>query len=92
MNNFNLYVPTRVLFGQGQIASLAKQVPAGARVLVTYGGGSVLANGVMAQVRAACWPCSSVMSSPKRPLMRPSGAALTWPEMNSSLPVITNGT
>jgi len=53
MNNFNLYVPTRVLFGQGQIASLAKQVPAGARVLVTYGGGSVLANGVMAQVRAA---------------------------------------
>ena len=53
MNNFNLYVPTRVLFGQGQIASLAKQVPAGARVMVTYGGGSVLANGVMDQVRAA---------------------------------------
>ena len=53
MNNFNLYVPTRVLFGQGQIASLAKQVPAGARVMVTYGGGSVLANGVMGQVRAA---------------------------------------
>ena len=53
MNNFNLYVPTRVLFGQGQIAGVAKQVPAGARVLVTYGGGSVLANGVMDQVRAA---------------------------------------
>ena len=32
MNNFNLYVPTRVLFGQGQIAGVAKQVPAGARV------------------------------------------------------------
>ncbi|MBA4218284.1 MAG: iron-containing alcohol dehydrogenase [Burkholderiales bacterium] len=53
MNNFNLYVPTRVLFGQGQIASLAKQVPAGSRVLVTYGGGSVLRNGVMEQVRQA---------------------------------------
>lgn len=53
MNNFNLYVPTRILFGQGQIAGIAKQVPAGARVLVTYGGGSVLANGVMAQVREA---------------------------------------
>ncbi|MBL8275317.1 MAG: iron-containing alcohol dehydrogenase [Pelomonas sp.] len=53
MNNFNLYVPTRVLFGQGQIASLTKQVPAGSRVMVTYGGGSVLANGVMAQVREA---------------------------------------
>ena len=53
MNNFNLYVPTRVLFGQGQIATLAKQVPAGSRVLVTYGGGSILGNGVMAQVRQA---------------------------------------
>ncbi len=53
MNNFNLYVPTRVLFGQGEIAGIARQVPAGARVLVTYGGGSVLANGVMAQVREA---------------------------------------
>ena len=53
MNNFNLYVPTRVLLGQGQIASLAKQVPAGSRVLVTYGGGSVLRNGVMEQVRQA---------------------------------------
>lgn len=53
MNNFNLYAPTRILFGQGQIAGIAEQVPAGARVLVTYGGGSVLANGVMAQVRAA---------------------------------------
>lgn len=53
MNNFNLYVPTRVLFGQGEIAGIARQVPAAARVLVTYGGGSVLANGVMAQVREA---------------------------------------
>jgi NADP-dependent alcohol dehydrogenase len=53
MKNFNLYVPTRVLFGQGQIAALAEQVPADSRVLVTYGGGSITRNGVLAQVRQA---------------------------------------
>ncbi|PZP30928.1 MAG: alcohol dehydrogenase [Roseateles depolymerans] len=53
MQNFNLYVPTRVLFGRGQIATLAQQVPAEARVLVTYGGGSIKRNGVLDQVRDA---------------------------------------
>ena len=41
MNNFNLHTPTRILFGKGAIAELREQIPAGARVLVTYGGGSV---------------------------------------------------
>lgn len=53
MFNFTLYAPTKVLFGQGQIAQLATQLPAGSRVLLTYGGGSVLRNGVLAQVRQA---------------------------------------
>lgn len=53
MKNFTLYAPTRILFGQGQIAALARQLPAGSRVMVTYGGGSILRNGVMDQVRQA---------------------------------------
>lgn len=50
MNNFVLHTPTRILFGQGQIAHLAAEIPAGSRVLITFGGGSVKNNGVMAQV------------------------------------------
>ena len=53
MLNFDLYNPTRILFGQGQIAALAKLVPAEARVLVLYGGGSIRQNGVFDQVMAA---------------------------------------
>ncbi len=41
MNNFNLHTPTRILFGKGAIADLRAQIPADARVLITYGGGSV---------------------------------------------------
>jgi alcohol dehydrogenase YqhD (iron-dependent ADH family) len=39
MNNFNLHTPTRILFGKGAIADLRAQIPADARVLITYGGG-----------------------------------------------------
>lgn len=53
MRNFNFYNPTRILFGAGQIASLAKQIPIGSRVLVTHGGGSILQNGVWQQVEQA---------------------------------------
>ena len=53
MLNFDYQNPTRILFGEGQIAMLAKAVPAGARVLVLYGGGSIKQNGVFDQVMAA---------------------------------------
>jgi NADP-dependent alcohol dehydrogenase len=51
--NFDFYNPTQVLFGKGQIASLSRLIPAGARVLVLYGGGSIKQNGVFDQVMAA---------------------------------------
>jgi NADP-dependent alcohol dehydrogenase len=51
--NFDFYNPTRILFGEGQIATLASLVPAGARVLVLYGGGSIRNNGVYDDVMAA---------------------------------------
>jgi NADP-dependent alcohol dehydrogenase len=53
MQNFTFYNPTKILFGQGRIADLAKEIPAGQRVLVTYGGGSVLQNGTLQEVRDA---------------------------------------
>lgn len=50
MNNFTFHNPTRILFGRGQIASLANELPTGARVLLLAGGGSIKQNGVHAQV------------------------------------------
>ena len=50
MNNFDLHTPTRILFGKGAIANLRDQIPADARILVTYGGGSVKKTGVLDQV------------------------------------------
>lgn len=53
MNNFDYHNPTRILFGAGQIAAIAKHIPPAARVLVLYGGGSIKANGTYDEVRAA---------------------------------------
>lgn len=53
MQNFEFHNPTRVIFGKGQIAALAKHIPATARVLMLYGGGSIKANGTYEEVRAA---------------------------------------
>ncbi len=53
MLNFDFYNPTRVLFGQGRIADLGKHVPADARVLILYGGGSVKKNGTLDEVLLA---------------------------------------
>lgn len=51
MENFIFQNPTKLIFGKGMIARLAKEIPAGKRVLVTFGGGSVKKNGVYDQVR-----------------------------------------
>lgn len=53
MENFTFHNPTRIHFGQGQIARLSDELPANARVLLLAGGGSIKANGVLAQVKAA---------------------------------------
>ena len=53
MLNFDFYNPTQVLFGKGQLATLEKLIPAGARVLLVYGGGSIRGNGVYDEVMAA---------------------------------------
>ena len=53
MFNFDFYNPTQILFGQGQIASITALIPPQARVLMTYGGGSIRQNGVYDEVKAA---------------------------------------
>lgn len=53
MKNFTYHNPTKIHFGRGSIARLADEVPEGARLLLTYGGGSVKSNGVWDQVVAS---------------------------------------
>ncbi len=53
MENFIFHNPVKVIFGKGQIAAIARQIPKSSRVLLTYGGGSIRHNGVYDQVIAA---------------------------------------
>lgn len=53
MNNFKYRNPTKILFGKGQIENLATEIPADAKILLLYGGGSIMKNGVYEQVKKA---------------------------------------
>lgn len=53
MFNFDFYNPTKIMFGQGRIADITGEIPRDARVLITYGGGSIKNNGVYDEVKAA---------------------------------------
>lgn len=50
MYNFEFQNPTKLIFGKGQIAKMAKEIPAGKKLMLTFGGGSVKQNGVYDQV------------------------------------------
>ncbi|WP_421346903.1 iron-containing alcohol dehydrogenase [Aeromonas veronii] len=50
MYNFQYANPTRICFGEGQIASLPELILPGSRLLVLYGGGSIKQNGVYEQL------------------------------------------
>jgi NADP-dependent alcohol dehydrogenase len=53
MLNFSFENTTKIHFGTDQIQVLSQEIPRDARVLVTYGGGSIKSNGVYDQVAAA---------------------------------------
>lgn len=53
MYNFDYYNPVVILFGKGKIAEIGRHIPAGAKVMITYGGGSIKKNGVYEQVITA---------------------------------------
>ena len=44
--------PSKLIFGKGKISALATEIPKGASVLFTYGGGSIKKNKVYDQVIA----------------------------------------
>ncbi len=53
MQNFTFHNPVKILFGKGQIANIAAEIPSNAKILMTYGGGSIKKNGVYDQVKSA---------------------------------------
>lgn len=53
MKNFEYYNPVRVIFGKGTISKLDNYVPKNAKILLCYGGGSIMRNGVYDQVISA---------------------------------------
>src|SRR5712664_4225628 len=69
MQNFSYRNPTKIIFGEGQIAAIDTEVPRNARVLITSGGGSIKSNGVLAQVQSAlgdrvCFVFSGIEPNP----------------------------
>lgn len=53
MNNFEYRNPTKIIFGKDTIEKLSQEIPAEAKVLILYGGGSIKKNGVYDQVKTA---------------------------------------
>jgi len=53
MRNFEFQNPVKLLFGEGQISKISSEIDSKARVLLTYGGGSIKRNGVYDQVKEA---------------------------------------
>lgn len=53
MNPYQMYNPTRLHFGKGQLEKLKKELPVyGKNILLAYGGGSIKKNGLYDQVIA----------------------------------------
>ncbi len=53
MKNFVFQNPTKLLFGRGAIERMRAEIPADKKLMVTFGGGSVRANGVYERVTPA---------------------------------------
>jgi len=53
MNNFVFYNPVKIIFGKETISKTGSEIPSGAKILLTYGGGSIFKNGVYKQVRSS---------------------------------------
>ncbi len=53
MKDFEFYNPVKIFFGKDQVSQITEQVPAGSKVILIYGGGSIFKNGVYDRVRAA---------------------------------------
>jgi NADP-dependent alcohol dehydrogenase len=50
MKNFEYKNPVKIIFGEGMIKEISKEIATKERVLLVYGGGSILKNGVYEQI------------------------------------------
>lgn len=50
MLDFQFQNPVKIIFGKDAISKIAAEIPAGSRVLITSGGGSIRKNGTLQQV------------------------------------------
>ena len=54
MNNFDFYAPTRILFGRGEENRIGQLLaPHAKKILLHYGGGSVVRSGLLDRVKAS---------------------------------------
>lgn len=53
MYSFEYRNPVKIIFGKDTISKIADEIPKTAKVLITYGGGSIMKNGVYDQVKKA---------------------------------------
>lgn len=53
MKNFTLFNPTKIIFGKGTIGALKNEVPAGKKIMLVYGGGSIKKNGTYDEIMKA---------------------------------------
>lgn len=53
MYNFEYKNPVKIVFGKGSIPKVGLEIPSGAKILMSYGGGSIKRNGVYDQVKNA---------------------------------------
>jgi NADP-dependent alcohol dehydrogenase len=53
MENFVFHNPVKIIFGKGEIAKIKELIPPNKKVMLTYGGGSIMRNGVYDQVKNA---------------------------------------
>lgn len=53
MLNFEFKNPTKIIFGKNTIEKISHEIPAHAKILLLYGGGSIKSNGIYQQVTEA---------------------------------------
>jgi len=53
MQNFTFHNPTKIIFGKGTIGALKREIPAGKKIMLIYGGGSIRRNGTYDEIMTA---------------------------------------
>jgi NADP-dependent alcohol dehydrogenase len=53
MKDFEFHNPVKILFGKDQLPKIAELIPTGKKIMLLYGGGSIMRNGVYERVMGA---------------------------------------